>query len=65
MGSDSYRRDDSISNYHVHVHLVAVNKTASDFPEQHLRPVRWVPASMAAEEVIQPELRAILGNLFK
>jgi 8-oxo-dGTP pyrophosphatase MutT (NUDIX family) len=64
IGSYSYLKDDSSCNYHVCLHLIAVNKTASDFPERHVRAVRWVPASAAADEVVQPELRAILRGLF-
>ena len=63
-GSYAYRKDGCASMYRVDVHLVAVEKTALEYPEKHLRGARWVPASVAADGVRQPELRAILGSIF-
>jgi len=44
----------------VEVHLVSVRKQSREFPEAGQREIEWLPPEVAAERVLEPELKGIL-----
>ncbi|WP_371072492.1 MULTISPECIES: NUDIX hydrolase [unclassified Sinorhizobium] len=64
IGSFSYCKTFSSTEFRVSVHLIHVEATAADYPERDIRPSRWVSVSAAADEVDRATLRTLLGNLY-
>jgi len=64
VGSFTYQKSGNPLVFRVRLYGIRVTKIFDDFPEKGQRTVRWVPASIAADEVAHPELRVLISKAF-
>jgi len=65
FGEFTYTKDSSPHLYQVTAHLLTVNFTADEYPENGARAKRWFPLDVAVREVAQPGVRRLLEELVK
>lgn len=64
VGSFSYQKSGNSSIFRVRLYRIRVTTTFDDFPEKGQRILRWLPASIAANEVAHPDLRGLISIAF-
>lgn len=63
FGAFTYRKEDNPNRFHLNVHLLLVQDQSEDFPEKHVRELRWVTVSDAMRDTDQPALSAMFARL--